>query len=172
MRIALFSFIAVLGIAAVAFVVLSSRESETPQDVHLQKIRQDIESYDNWAVFAVEDGSLCRGNFVAVYNISPGSYMDKRVVPYASKILEVAQESDINVDVISAYSLGLDVESHDHEWFARNAWRFGFIREQIPGFDYGTLRLRFVGVFPAEQMYYSDLSLDEYKEYKENTEIY
>ena len=157
-------FVAVLGIAVITFVVLyPCCEHETPQNVPLQRIQHDIEAYDNWAVFAVEDGSLCRENFSVACDISPGSYMDERVIPYAAKMLEIAGENGVDFDVISAYSLGLDVESPNDEWFARNSWRFGFIREQIPGFDYGILRLRYVGVFAAEQMYYSNLSLDEYK---------
>ena len=63
------------------------------------------------------------------------SDIDPRARPYAVKMLEESKK-------------------HSEDWLPRNSWRFGFW--------YGDGLLRFVGVFPAEQMYYSGLSLGEY----------
>ena len=62
--------------------------------------------------------------------------MDSRIMPYALKMFEESGK-------------------HDADWLPRNSWRFGFWNNS------GILR--FVGVFPAEQMYYSGLTLDEYQ---------
>jgi hypothetical protein len=137
----------------------------------LQKIQDDIERYDNWAVFT-DTESLLRENFEELGNT--GNFMDRRVVPYAEKLLD-----ETGLDVISSYNMGLvlDVKknSKDYKWLEANSWRFGFVPRSGSGHGYesheshancensSTLaNFRFVGVFPAEQMYYSGLSLEEY----------
>jgi len=112
-------FVIVLSSLAIIAVIIMTKR--TSGEVPLMTIQQDIEQYDNWAIFADE------GVFF-------DDVLDCRAVPYAEKMLEEAANYD-------EYLLESDL------------WRFGFIEERG--------RLRFVGVFAAEQMYYSGLTLPE-----------
>ncbi|MCL1789370.1 MAG: hypothetical protein FWG33_03350 [Oscillospiraceae bacterium] len=129
----------------------------------LKKIQEEVELYDNWAVFR---------------NSTYRSDMDKRVTIYADKMLEDAQNLNINFEVIFQYDLGLilndnsDKISDENDWFRKNSWRYGFICTEKASQESG-LDFRYVGVFPAEQMYYSGVTLKEYadsvKKYKART---
>jgi len=61
-------------------------------------------------------------------------------------------------------------DSPEFDWLKRNAWKYGFVmrypeaKEGITGIMYEPWHYRFVGVFRAEQMRYSDLCLEEYVE--------
>ncbi|MCL1832436.1 MAG: hypothetical protein FWG45_05950 [Oscillospiraceae bacterium] len=152
-----------------------------------QELENYFRQYDYWAV--LNECVLRKDDFAELTDIAPGQFMDRRAIPYAAKLLETAGEQCINADVLAAYSVGLDVAvtPHEREWFAENSWRFGFVIEGVhtyvqtdlntllrrnektaPAPDTetdeinDTLRLRYVGVFPAEQMHYSGLSLEDY----------
>ncbi|MCL2634879.1 MAG: M15 family metallopeptidase [Oscillospiraceae bacterium] len=59
-------------------------------------------------------------------------------------------------------------QTEEFRWLVRNSWKYGFVlrypkgKEEITGFDYEPWHFRFVGTFRAEQMYYSNLCLEEY----------
>jgi hypothetical protein len=111
------------------YVWKSGERAEFPGG-EMQKLRQVVESDDNWAVFVNAGVYLC-------------SPLDERVVPYAAKMREAAPESD-------------NTDEDYNEWHRRNSWRFGFIRCGESG------KYRYVGVFIAEQIYYSGVSLEKY----------
>ncbi|MCL1903457.1 MAG: hypothetical protein FWF94_03455 [Oscillospiraceae bacterium] len=125
----------------------------------LVKIQAEIESYDNWAVFNPPKNT-------------DGESISPLVSPYANKMLEDAQSNQIAYNISAQYSLGIIIEVIDlnivdneiigNEWFKNNSWRYGFICLDNETSQDTTLNLRYVGVFPAEQMYYSGISLEEY----------
>jgi len=125
-------FAAVLLITIVIYIrgELTAEEKNAP----LQKLSEEIEFYDYWAVFAKDDNLTLSGDDSAICES-----IDCRILPYAEKMIE---EKLINCESPS--------------WLEHNSWRYGFIFHGEPS-DF-----RYVGVFPAEQMYYSGLTLDDY----------
>ena len=123
----------------------------------LQKINEDVFNYDNWALFQDAQGS------------EEGFVVDERIVVYAEKMFEEVNKDNIDFVVVSQYNIGLILSASDSEWFARNSWRFGFVCLKSHDFelkdDVITINLRYVGVFPAEQIYYSGITPEEYATY-------
>ena len=113
--------------SVIAFVAIGKSREGLEVAAPLQKLRQDLEHYDNWAVFSPIE---------YVFGDCPVDDVDERIALYVAKMLS-------------------EVDDNDRErWLKYNSWRYGF--------NYDSGRLIYVGVFAAEQMYYSGLRLAEY----------
>ncbi|MCL2070766.1 MAG: hypothetical protein FWH07_00835 [Oscillospiraceae bacterium] len=144
-----------ISVAVAVIAVAAYKLFNPPVDsVPLQKLQEEMFLYDNWAVFQKSTGS---------------PVMDERVAVYADKMLEEARNSGIGFSEASRYDLGIVLVDFDDdesgEWFRRNSWRFGFNYQGERDMQDNEADFRFVGVFPAEQMYYSGVKPDEYAEF-------
>ena len=145
--------VVILSSVTLVCVVLKVNKAYTHKP--LQRIQHDVEQYDSWAILLTDSESLLRESFAEIGET--GFFMDKRAVPYAEKLLD---ESELEIS--SSYNMGVVLnvskKSKKHRWLKQNSWRYGFIPQGEQG------NFRYVGVFPAEQMYYSGLTLDEMQE--------
>ena len=143
-----------LFIATVSSLILIgiiARYSFIQPYIPLQKIQDEVELYDNWAVLSSSSDSLLRDNFAQITGTD--FFMDKRVVPYAEKLLE---QTGAKVVSSSNVSFVLEVSQNQLQWLKSNSWRYGFIYRELQS-DW-----RYVGVFPAEQMFYSGVDIESY----------
>jgi hypothetical protein len=102
--------------------------------VNYLRKRQDAPPFPGGAMQGVRDEIERYDNWALAESVY---HDDSRVARNAEKMLEESLEY-----------------CNDAEWLLRNSWRFGF----VPCGE----RFRYVGVFHAEQMYYSGVSFEEY----------
>jgi len=108
---------------------------------HLRK-RQEAPPFPGGAMIGVREEVERYDNWALSEEVYFG---DNRVAKYADKMMDESTQY-----------------SNDEGWISRNSWRFGFY------FDEESQRMRYVGVFHAEQLYYSGISLSEYVNYQQS----
>ena len=100
-------------------------------------------------------------------------YADARrvVESYSAEPGKSEHQTGLCVDFITSSMEDLTVEFENTDafaWLSKNAYRFGFIlrypkgRENITGYTYEPWHYRFVGREAATDIYYADLTLEEY----------
>jgi len=117
---------------------------------------------------------------VSLYNSYVSNHGKEAADKFSAKPGQSEHQTGLAMDITcEAMNYLLDVTFGDTEegkWVAENAYKFGFVirypkgKEEITGYQYEPWHLRYVGVTLANEVYDSQLTLEEYFEQSKNNE--